>query len=153
MPHPPLPVGSKRTDRAYGNAGSAFAARPPIASGEQRLAEVSGDRAAARRPPDLMSITRGLGRSHPRSAREEVRREGEPQDDRDDGEEEEDDSRNRDQRRHLAFPRLLDLVQVSRFLFEPFDGVAQPGERPPIEGAGVLCCVPTLRHDSMVGER
>jgi hypothetical protein len=31
--------------------------------------------------------------------------------------------------------------------------VAQPGERPPIEGAGVLCCVPTLRHDSMVGER
>jgi hypothetical protein len=27
MPHRPLPVGSKRTDRAYGNAGSAFAAK------------------------------------------------------------------------------------------------------------------------------
>ena len=61
--------------------------------------------------------------------------------------------RNRDQRRHLAFPASLDLVQVSRFLFEPSDGVAQPERRPPIEGAGVLCCVPTLRHDSMVGER
>jgi hypothetical protein len=27
MPHRPLPVGSKRTDRAYGNAGSAFATK------------------------------------------------------------------------------------------------------------------------------
>jgi len=140
MPHRPLPVGSKRTGRAQGEAND-------------QGREGSGDRAAARRPPDPCEHNSRLRPQPSRSAREEVRGEREPEDQHDDGEEEEDEPRNRDERRHLAFPGLLDLMQVFRFLFEPFDGMAQPGKRPPIEGAGVVCCVPTLRHGSMVRER
>ena len=128
----------------------------PTGSKARRTTRGGKGRATGLRPadrPTLVSITRGLWPQPSRSAREEVRGEREPKDQRDDGEEEKDEPRNRDERGHLAFPRLLDLMQVFRFLFEPFDGVAQPGKRPPIEGAGVVCCVPTLRHGSMVRER
>jgi hypothetical protein len=123
--------------------------RPPIASGRTTTGRVGrpGCGPPTARPGEHNSPQAS------RSAREEVRGEGEPQDERDDGEEEEDEPCNRDERRYLAFARLLDLVQVFRFLFEPLDGVAQPGKRSPIEGAGMVCCVPTLRHDSMVRER
>jgi len=51
MPHRPLPVGSKLTDRACGNAGSAFAAKatdPVWANNQGRKGRATGLRLSDR---------------------------------------------------------------------------------------------------------
>jgi hypothetical protein len=60
MPHRPLPVGSKLTDRLAATLDRHSPRKPPIASGGATRGGRSGDRAAALRPPDRVSITRCL---------------------------------------------------------------------------------------------
>jgi hypothetical protein len=61
MPHGPLPVGSSLIDPACATLDQHSPRKPPIASGGATKGGRSGDRAAALRPPDLVSITRCLG--------------------------------------------------------------------------------------------